>query len=66
MERKIYLSNTSLSRAREIFLQAALARKMGDEEIATVEAAGGVTSEPVFTRISSRHYHAAAMDGVAV
>ena len=66
MERKIYLSNTSLSRAREIFLQAALARKMGDEKIATVEAAGRVTSEPVFARISSPHYHAAAMDGVAV
>lgn len=66
MERKIYLSNTSLLRAREIFWQAALQKELESEEIATVDAAGRVTAEPVFALISSPHYHAAAMDGVAV
>lgn len=66
MERKIYLSNISLSKAREIFWEAALKRELGTEEIITTEAAGRVTAEPVFARLSSPHYHAAAMDGVAV
>ncbi|MEW5921288.1 MAG: molybdopterin biosynthesis protein [Bacillota bacterium] len=66
LERKIYLSNLPLDRARELFLNAALKRKMGAEELDTRLAAGRVTAEPVFASISSPHYHAAAMDGVAV
>jgi putative molybdopterin biosynthesis protein len=66
VERKIYLSNTSLSKAKEIFLNAALKKEPGVEEIPVFDAAGRVTAEPVFARISSPHYHAAAMDGVAV
>ncbi|MEK6608162.1 MAG: molybdopterin biosynthesis protein [Myxococcota bacterium] len=37
-----------------------------DDEIATADAAGRVSSRPVFARISSPHYHGAAMDGFAV
>lgn len=66
MKRKIYLSNTSLSKAQEIFWNAALKKEPGVEEIAVFEAAGRVTAEPVFARLSSPHYHAAAMDGIAV
>jgi len=66
VERKIYLSNASLSKAREIFWQAAGAKELEREEIAAVEACGRITAEPVYARISSPHYHAAAMDGVAV
>lgn len=66
MERKIYLSNTPLSKAREIFWGTALKREPDVEEIVTTEAAGRVTAEAVFARLSSPHYHAAAMDGIAV
>lgn len=66
MERKVYLSNTSLPKAQEIFLNAALKKEPGAEVIPVFDAAGRVTAEPVFARISSPHYHAAAMDGVAV
>ncbi len=66
MERKIYLNNLPLERAREIFWNAAQKRKMRVEELDTRLAAGRVTAEPVFARISSPHYHASAMDGVAV
>lgn len=36
------------------------------EAIALADAAGRITAEPVWARISSPHYHASAMDGYAV
>ncbi len=66
MERKIYLNNLPLERAREIFWDTALKREMAMVELDTRLAAGRVTAEPVFARISSPHYHASAMDGIAV
>ena len=36
------------------------------EPVPLDEAAGRITAEPVWARISSPHYHAAAMDGYAV
>lgn len=66
MERKIYLSNIPLARAREIFLAAALNRQPGEEEVETGLAAGRVTAGPVFAQLSAPHYHASAMDGIAV
>lgn len=66
MDRKIYLSNIPLDKARELFLNAALKHGLAAEELDTRLAAGRITAEPVFARISSPHYHAAAMDGVAV
>ncbi|MDH7577048.1 MAG: molybdopterin biosynthesis protein [Bacillota bacterium] len=36
------------------------------ERVPVVQARGRVTAEPVFAAISSPHYHAAAMDGIAV
>ncbi|MFP4323754.1 MAG: molybdopterin biosynthesis protein, partial [Anaerolineales bacterium] len=36
------------------------------ETVPLTEALGRVTAEPVFARLSSPHYHAAAMDGYAV
>jgi putative molybdopterin biosynthesis protein len=39
--------------------------RMG-EEVPTIESGGRVTAAPVFARLSSPTYHAAAMDGVAV
>jgi len=36
------------------------------ERLAVPEAVGRVLAEPVFARLSSPHFHAAAMDGIAV
>ncbi len=66
MDRKIYLSNIPLNKAKELFLHAALRRSLAVEELDTRLAAGRITAEPAFARISSPHYHAAAMDGIAV
>ncbi len=65
MERKIYLSNTPLNSARELFWQEA-AKKMEKETFDTTAACGRITAGPVWARFSSPHYHASAMDGVAV
>jgi putative molybdopterin biosynthesis protein len=67
----IYLHDIPLSEAQARFklaLQAAgLWRVLGTEIIPLDEnALGRVTSEPIWARISSPHYHAAAMDGFAV
>jgi len=44
VDRKIYLSNTPLSKAREIFWGKALQKEPDIEEIGTTEAAGRVTA----------------------
>ncbi|WP_034630567.1 molybdopterin biosynthesis protein [Desulfotruncus alcoholivorax] len=69
-KRDVYLEDKPLQQALEEYL-AHLADKgaldPGESEIVPVEeAAGRVTATPVFARISSPHYHASAMDGVAV
>ena len=66
MERKIYLTNTPLEKACELFWSAALKNEMSVENVPTEKAAGRITATPHFARISSPHYHASAMDGVAV
>lgn len=68
-ERKIYLEDVPLERARERFWQAiaeALTRSPRVEEVPLAAALDRVTSRPVFARLSSPHYHACAMDGIAV
>jgi putative molybdopterin biosynthesis protein len=68
--REIYLEDIPLEDARARFWSA-LQRVGGlvplaAEDIAVSAALGRVTAEPVFARLSVPHYHAAAMDGVAV
>lgn len=70
--RNVYLENRPAEEALEALL-AALgepSRRDGlltpEEEIPVAEALGRVTARPVFARISSPHFHASAMDGVAV
>ena len=70
MERKIYLEDIPLDEAQAA-LQAALEeaglwRPLPAETIPVAEAAGRVTAEAVWARLSSPHYHASAMDGYAV
>lgn len=68
--RTVYLDNVSLEEAWALFrrrLAEAGWLKPGPREVVDVTAAHGrVTAEPVYAKVSSPHYHAAAMDGVAV
>lgn len=70
MKRNIYLEKRSLADALRLFLGAldfdAAMGPMGREEIASAGSCGRVTASPVFARISSPNYNAAAMDGIAV
>jgi len=67
MSRRIYLRLKSLEEAKRAFLERfPVGGFRAPELIPTVEACGRVTASPVFARLSSPTYHAAAMDGVAV
>jgi putative molybdopterin biosynthesis protein len=67
MKRTVYLKMKSLSEARRIFADAIDWPSLrGTETIATADALGRITAEPVFARYSSPSYHGAAMDGYAV
>lgn len=68
--RKYYLEDVSLDDALRRF-EEALARAGGlrlasAERVPLAEARGRVTAGPVWAALSSPHYHAAAMDGIAV
>ncbi len=68
--RHFYLEDIPLDEALGRFLAAleetgSLAPTAG-EYVSLDEALGRVTAEPVWAKISSPHYHAAAMDGVAI
>lgn len=59
--------NEAQSRIQSALAQAGLWHVLGTEKIPIDEyALGRVLAEPVWARISSPHYHAAAMDGFAV
>ena len=69
-KRRIFLEDIPLEEARAK-LQAALegaakATRTAGETVSLEEALGRVTAEPVRARLSSPHYHCAAMDGYAV
>jgi putative molybdopterin biosynthesis protein len=68
-ERALFLDHVSLETALERFA-AALQPQSGSpvrrERVTLEEALGRVTAAPVYARLSSPHYHACAMDGIAV
>lgn len=69
-DRNIYLHDVALGEALAAW-HAALAEEgllapLPVETISLQQALGRVTAAPVWARISSPHYHAAAMDGFAV
>lgn len=66
-KRNIYLQMKPAEEAREVlFSRVNFAEYLGKETVAVQEAAGRVTAKPVFARLSTPSYHAAAMDGIAV
>jgi putative molybdopterin biosynthesis protein len=67
MKRHIYLEMKALEEAQRSFVERfPIGGWREPEWIPTPEACGRVTAGPVFARLSSPSYHAAAMDGVAV
>lgn len=65
-KRNVYLKMKSLEESRRIVLEAFGDRTPDAEMVPTPEAVGRVLAEPVAARLSSPHFHAAAMDGIAV
>lgn len=63
-----YLTNVPLEQAREEYLQLLIQNGMQSrtETIPVFEACGRITSEAVYAHICAPHYHASAMDGIAV
>jgi putative molybdopterin biosynthesis protein len=66
VNRNVYLDDLPLEQAQETFLRFFAGLVSPEETIAVTAAADRVTAKPVFARLSAPHYHAAAMDGVAV
>ena len=68
-ERTLFLHDVALEAARARFeaaLVAAGVRNDATELVALDDALDRVTAGPVIARLSSPHYHACAMDGIAV
>ncbi len=67
-KRNIYLDNKPLEEALQLYLDKvkALSEGLESEGIAVDEARGRITTEAVFAKLSSPHYHASAMDGIAI
>jgi len=69
VERNVFLHDVPLEAARARFAQAlaqAGVRNDAVETLALGDALDRVTARPVAARLSSPHYHACAMDGIAV
>ncbi len=67
MKRNIYLEKRSLSEALDLFLGAFdFDTLVSEETVRSAESCGRITARPVFARISSPNFNAAAMDGIAV
>jgi putative molybdopterin biosynthesis protein len=64
-KRKIYLEDKPRAVAKKEILTA-FELTPEREYISTVTSLGRVTAEPIFARVSAPHYHASAMDGIAV
>ena len=69
-ERSVYLEDIPVETAWKALIDALAEterdRALPGERVPVRQALGRVTAEPVVARISSPHYHAAAMDGYAV
>ena len=66
MTRDVYLEDIPLEEAYTRFFARLESTPLPGEQIAVTDALGRVTAEPIFARASVPHYHASAMDGIAV
>lgn len=64
--RTVFLKDIPYPEARDRFLDAFQGLLSREETLPVAECLGRVTARPAFARLSSPHYHASAMDGVAV
>jgi putative molybdopterin biosynthesis protein len=64
--RTVYLENIPYVDAARRFLSSYSGIRSAEESIPVAASLGRVTSRPVFARLSNPHYHASAMDGIAV
>jgi putative molybdopterin biosynthesis protein len=66
-KRNVYLRMKTLKEAREVLKRAfSISQVLPTETVPVPEAVGHVLAEPVHAAISSPHFNAAAMDGLAV
>lgn len=63
-----YLDNMPVDKARELFINALKESvpSLCEEKVKTVDADTRITSRGVYAKICAPHYHASAMDGIAV
>jgi putative molybdopterin biosynthesis protein len=67
MKRNVYLQTVPVAEALAVMYKTLDRRRLiGVETIPAHDAAGRVTSEPVYAKLSSPTFHSAAMDGIAV
>ena len=66
LKRNIYLKMKSLEQAKKVLEFFEFEKFLSSENILTVESVNRILSAPVYAKISSPNYHAAAMDGIAV
>jgi putative molybdopterin biosynthesis protein len=64
--RELYLVDVPLEAARERFFDALGDPPLECERVSVTDALDRVTASPVVARLSSPHYYACAMDGIAV
>ena len=63
-----YLTNIPLEQAKAEYISklTELGMKPRSEVLPVMKACGRITAEPVYAKICSPHYHACAMDGIAI
>ena len=63
-----YLTNVQLEKAKEDYISFLKNKGMAPaaEEISVMHSCGRITAAPVYAKICSPHYHASAMDGIAL
>ncbi|MBO8126282.1 MAG: molybdopterin biosynthesis protein [Firmicutes bacterium] len=68
MTRRVYLNQKPWEELQQLFVQRIKASKvkLATETVPVADALGRITAEPVRAKINSPHYHASAMDGIAV
>ena len=65
-KRNVYLKMKTLAEAREVLAKRFNITTPAEETVSVFDAVGRVLAQPVFSKLSSPNFHAAAMDGIAV